>query len=809
MVVGVSFAQSDHGGPGGRPSSPASEEIRAVRIAEDLRLDGRLTEACWSSVPRVSDLIQRSPVRNAPATQLTEIAFVYDDQAVYVGGRMYADRPETINRLMSRRDEPGNGDRLIVTFDTYHDRRTSFSFGVTAAGVRLDWYHPHDSESDSDPSFDPVWEVEVTVDSLGWTAEMRIPFSQLRFNQVDVQTWGVNVSRYVPARNELDYLTMPRPTRWASNFRRLVGIEGVRQSRRLELTPFVAGAGTFTADPALGDPFDDGSDMETRVGLDMKVGLGPNGTLEATVTPDFGQVEADPAEVNLSAFETFFPERRPFFREGAALREGGGQGYFYSRRIGAAPPGSASGHFIDQPKNSTILGAAKITGRLRSGLSVAALSALTRREHARTLDTLAGAYGMTEVAPVTGYGVLRLEQELGPSVSTAGLIVTGVRRDFTSGSSLGSILPRQAYAGAMDWNLKLVGSRHELGGHTGFSLVEGDPAAILEVQRASAHYYQRPDAGHVRLDSTRTSLTGYTMGLRVRRSAGPPWRLSGGITFESPGFELSDLGRQLQSDDIDAFADIRYFNPRPGPLFRFYAVSLGVRSGWNFGGTRQFSRLSLEARTTWLNFLATTASVGFSASALADNLTRGGPLMKTGGAWQVSGGLATNSNAKTRFRADATYYNNRTGTWSSEVGTGLSLQPSARFTVSVDPSYSRLVESRQYLTAMSRAGAATFGSRYVFAFVERSELAARFRLSYSLTPDLSLEVYAEPFAASGRFYDFGELAAPRTSQLPLYGTDGTGISRVAGDSVEVTDGAESFRLANPTSASARSAATWC
>ena len=253
------------------------------------------------------------------------------------------------------------------------------------------------------------------------------------------------------------------------------------------------------------------------------------------------------------------------------------------------------------------------------------------------------------------------------------------------------------------------------------------------------------------MDSTRTSLTGYTMGLRVRRSAGPPWRLSGGITFESPGFELSDLGRQLQSDDIDAFADIRYFNPRPGPLFRFYAVSLGVRSGWNFGGTRQFSRLSLEARTTWLNFLTTTASVGFSASALADNLTRGGPLMKTGGAWQVSGGLATNSNAKTRFRADATYYNNRTGTWSYEVGTGLSLQPSARFTVSVDPSYSRLVESRQYLTAMSRAGAATFGSRYVFAFVERSELAARFRLSYSLTPDLSLEVYASRSRRAGGF----------------------------------------------------------
>jgi len=358
----------------------------AVRVADGaIRVDGRLDDAAWPDVPALTDFVQKEPVEGSPANDRMEVRFAYDNAALYVGARMSSAAP--IQAPMDRRDNGDQAEHFGVFLDTYLDRRTASAFGVTAAGVRLDEYFGSDND-EGESDYDPVWVARTSIDERGWTAELRIPFSQLRFTDRDPQVWGLNVKRWIPSRNEEVYWALVRRTEegWASRFGDLHGISGIRPSRRIELLPYVASGSHVFGDPTPGNPFTDSVDVDGRLGLDAKVGIGSNLTLEATVNPDFGQVEADPAEVNLSAFETFFTERRPFFLEGINLLNNQDDNWFYTRRIGAAPAGRAPGDFVDYPATSTILGAAKLTGRLQSGTSIGMLGAVTGEEFARTFS---------------------------------------------------------------------------------------------------------------------------------------------------------------------------------------------------------------------------------------------------------------------------------------------------------------------------------------------------------------------------------------------------------------------------------------
>ena len=792
--------------PTGHANSPdeaaetgGGKQIRAARI-EGLppRVDGSLDDRVWQNAQYASDFLQRGPDGGYPPAERTQVAFLYDDEALYVGARMYSASPFHVRALGSRRDDPANSERIIVSLDTYHDRRTAYSFGVTAAGVRIDYYHPRDSEASRDYAFDPIWEARAAVDSSGWTAEMRIPFSQLRFSDGTSPVWGVNVNRWEPTRRlNVYWAVVPlNETGWASRFGELLGIDTITPAERLQLVPYVAGQGTF-AERDAANPFNDqGSEMRGRIGGDLKWRIGSNLTLDATVNPDFGQVEADPAVVNLTAFETSFPERRPFFIEGSQLLQGDGPNYFYSRRVGAPPHGTSAGDFVDQPLNTTILGAAKVTGRLQSGLSVGALAALTDSERARTFDEASGSFASVPVEPLTGFGIVRLQQQFGPSASTAGLILTGVRRDLSRETSLEGLLSRQAYAGGGDWNLRFAGGMYELSGYAGFSAVEGDSTAILRLQRSSARYFQRPDADYVSLDASRTSLSGYTGSVRIAKNAGRHWLWEASGTVRSPGFEINDAGGMASADDIDAFAQLRYRSTRAGSLFKNYELALYANSGWNFGGVRQFTSPTLFASAMWQNFWRTYLQVGVDTRARSDDLTRGGPLMGTGAGWSASTGIAGSGASKNQWSLDATYSNDELGGWSHSLGGGFSLRPGSRMELSLYPGYARANEARQFFTSREGGGQATFGRRYVFSFIDRSTLYTQLRLKYAFTPDLNLELYAEPFASSGRFHDFGELRAPGSRELRLYGTDGTTVDRAEDGSLLVTDGAEGFRLEN-------------
>ncbi len=787
-------------GEGPPPPSPRDTEGRKlVRAAQaragEIEVDGRLDDVVWRRAAFAADFEQKGPDRGYPPRERTEIAFAFGEDALYVGARMATKASDALYAPVGRRDEPGIADRILVSLDTYLDRRTAYTFGVTAGGVRIDHHHPEDREGRRDLGFDPVWEARTASDSTGWTAEMRIPFSQLRYNEVDETSWGVNVRRWDPgAFLNAYWVVVPiYETGWASRFGTLEGKTAPAQARRLEVTPYGVATATFLDSEiaAGGDP----SDTNTRFGVDLKAGLGSNLTLDATVNPDFGQVEADPAEVNLTAFETRFEERRPFFVEGSQLLRARGPEYFYSRRIGSIPQANGLGEVVEAPVNGTIAGAAKLTGRLSSGLSVGGLAAVTTAKDALTVEDSTGQIVPVPLAPTTVYGVTRVQKEFGEHGSSAGFILTGVERNLGVDSGLERRMPRRAYSGGGDWNLRFADGQYEFGGHAGFSTVQGDSSAILSIQRSSARYFQRPDASHVEVDPTRTSLSGYTGGLRLSKLGGEHWLWDVGFNAESPGFELRDAGILDSSDDLELSGGLRYRESRAGSVFRHYTLGVSLNSGWNFDGVRQYTLPGLFASGTWRNFWRTWVRVGFQTPALSDDLTRGGPLMGTPSGVRTSIGLSNSAASPNQWSVSARTFFDQFGGWSVSLDGWVSVRPSPNIELAFAPGFLRATDSRQFFDNLAGGSESTYGRRYVFSRLSRSEIYAQLSASLAIAPELTVELYAEPFASSGHYKDFGELAEAGGSQLRLYGTDGT-TAQPTEDGLLVTDGDDSFTLWN-------------
>jgi hypothetical protein len=757
--------------------------VRAERlIGAGIKLDGRLDDAAWAQAAWITDFTQKMPNEGAPPTDSMRIGILYDGDALYVGARMYSKDPSKLQAPLSRRDNTSQADHLWVSFDTYHDRRTAYSFGVTASGVRMDWYHPTDNEFDLDPGFDPVWEGNAVIDSVGWTTEMRIPFSQLRFTDKPVQVWGFNADHWNPATSE-DVFWIPVPTNrtgWASYMGELVGIEGIKPTRRLELTPYSAGNATLTGGRDRRNPFDDGKNLAARAGADLKMGLGPNITLDATVNPDFGQVEADPAVVNLSAFEVFFDEKRPFFTEGAQLLRGNGPSYFYSRRIGGRPGCPGLGDYRDCPENATILGAAKVTGRLASGLSLGGLAAVTAREDVRTYDTATATFGRAVVAPPAGYGVVRVQQELGASRSVVGVTLTTVQRDLGGDPLLLGRYTRKAYTGGADWVLRWDRGAYVLRGWLGFSAIRGTAAAIDRVQRSGVHFFQRPDAGYVQYNPARTSLTGSIANLSLSKTSGS-WLYDLQAGWESPGFDPNDAGRLGNADGRTGFAGLRYRQTKPRGKFQNYGASISTGGEFDFGGDRQYLFIEPAVDLTFRNFWTLNMYFDFWPRAFDHSATRGGPTMATVQNWNYVVRLGNQFGAKTSWNVRVYYGEDELGGETYRLSGGLSIRPSSRFQFSATPNYLRAIAPRQYITTLDSGPAATYGGRYVFGFIDQSTFLMQLRANYTIGPDLTLEVYGEPFAASGRYYGIGHLAAARTFNLVQYGPDTTTTPSIGRD----------------------------
>lgn len=772
---------------------PPPKQAQAIRVPNgSLHLDGLPDEALWASAPPITDFVQKEPVFGVAPSEGMELRFAYDDEALWVGARMEV-KARLIQAPLTRRDGTFRAEHLWISLDTYRDKRTAYSYGVSAAGARMDFVHRTDSESNRDSGYDPVWQAMAQRGEHGWTAEFKIPFSQLRFNAAESQVWGLNVDRWIPSTNE-DVFWIPIPkdeTGWSSRMGELHGISGVKPTRRVELLPYVSGTGVSGKDE--GTPFRDGWDHDERAGLDFKMGLGPNLTLESTIRPDFGQVEADPAEVNLSAFETIFPEKRPFFTEGSSIFNGV-SGYFYSRRIGGAPAGEVEGDAVKYPRNSEIIGAAKLSGRLASGLTVGGLFAVTAQEEAKIFDLASGTVREVTVGPRTSYAVMRFKQELGGNGSGVSLFLSGVTRDLDKASPLAALYNRNAFTSYVDFTHRFGNRTYELQGNLGYTRVEGEPADIERLQRSSARYFQRPDATHVRLDPNRRRLDGGSGSIGLSKGEGR-WTFDASLGFESPEHERNDVGSLRSADGKFAFAGVGYRQNTPGRFYR-YEVRLFGNAEKNYAGELQSKSAGIEGGLTWRNFWDTSFSVTLQGEAQDQRLTRGGPSMGTPPGWRASFQQGNRFSSPKRFFVNVYASGDEDGGSGHGFGGTLALQASPRLSLQLNPSYSKSTSTRQYVDTLEGGRSQTFGQRYVFATVDRTTLSTQIRASLILKPDLTLDVYAEPFAASGAYRDYGELLEPRSRLLRLYGQDGTTLVAHADGSQTVHDGRSTAEIAN-------------
>lgn len=806
LVAGVCTAAAGQQPPPGTRPGTTPKEARATRIpAGSVKLDGRLDEAFWERAQPVTDFAQAEPEEGAAPTDGMEVRFVFDETALWIGARMRAEHA-AIQDPMSRRDNGDQAEYLQIELDTYHDRRTAYMFGVTASGVRLDHFHPSDNETDTDSEFDPVWEARTSVDATTWTAEMWLPFSQLRFNDTPERTWGLNIKRWRPTINEEDYwVVIGRTARgWASRFGELRGIDGVTPKQRFEVLPYVAGSSRVTSADDANDPFDSGANLGGRVGADLKVGVGSNMTLEATFNPDFGQVEADPAEVNLTVFETTFAERRPFFIEGNNILEAGTSNYYYSRRIGARPNPPSGNQYVDSPDAATILGAAKLTGRLSNGLSLGFLAAVTDQEFAKVSNN--GVRSEIEVAPRTEWGVARAIKEFGRDAQL-GAHMTLVHREMDPGTTLAGRQTRNAITSGVDTRLRFKDRSYEASGNIGLTLLTGDATAISRVQQASGHYLNRLDQPNYRYDPTRTTLGGAQVVGNVSKVAGRHWLWSNNIMIESPEFDPLDFGRLNYAGDLTTNHRLTYRETRPGKHLRAYSSQWSLVPYWYFD-TNLGVRYNLQSNNsaTFNNFWVSSLNVTRFFRGNDAQMTRGGPSMGVPLGWAWTASLRNSTGAKTAWSASVNRRSNELGDHTMTTNVSLSARPTPSLQFSVAPEFADENGTastfsgpinRQYITTIRGSGRPeNFNNRYVFGVVDRTTLSAQFRVSYTFKPDVTLDVYAEPFAASGRYTAYGEMIRPRDINLRMYGTDGTTIIRQSDGSYRVTDGAASFTLAN-------------
>ncbi len=792
-------ALGQNGGPNPEPDSLSTKHnpghssatpfLTAIPRSGPIRLDGRLDDGAWNRAPMGSDFRQQQPDDGNPATQRTEIRFLYDDEALYVGARMYDDLGGVgVRSQLVRRDQQfASSDFLNLVFDTYHDHIGRTTFTVNPSGVKQD---AGQASAMADPSWDPVWEVATAIDSLGWTAELRIPFSQLRFNRDAEQTWGLQVWRNVSRLNELSMWSYwsREEAGGASQYGHLQGIKISGTPSRGEMLPYgVAQYEALKPGPA-GDPFYDPHNSAFRAGADIKYRLSSSLTLDATVYPDFGQVEVDPAVVNLSAFETFFPERRPFFIEGNGIFQFGGMNcffcsnasglsMFYSRRIGRQPQGSLppGAEYSDRPDATSILAAGKMTGRTKSGWSVGVLNAVTASETARILTD--GVTGHQQVEPLTNYFVGRTQKNLNNGNLTIGAIATSVIRQLDA-PLLRSRIPSHAEGLGVDWNWFWGNRSYRVMGSLAGSNVSGDPGAIDRLQRSSARYFQRSDRGNGSnglfsdaYDPTATNLRGYAGYARVAKESGA-WLWEAAVNLRSPGFEMNDIAFLTQADYVYLNANLVRNLTTPTHWYRSALLILGGHRQYNFDGDLTDEQYQVFGQFQFLNYWSVGGFYLRRPGTLDDRALRGGPAVQRPSMDYWSLRMNTDTRKAMSFNADGSLGVRTDGTRTYRFSSGANVRPASNIQINIAPSFSHSESGYQYLTTIADPTATQFdGYRYVVADLTQENLSIDTRVNVTFSPTLTLELFMQPFVSSVDYDRFKEFDAPRSSSRSVYGED--------------------------------------
>ncbi len=751
----------------------------AISVAKSPTIDGLLNDPIWLQGEWQGQFIQREPEENQAPTGQTQFQIHYDANNLYIGIQCLDPDPAAINSRKSARDGL-EGDWIQLLFDSYHDQRSAFSFTLTAAGDKGDHTLAMDGQEE-DPSWNPTWDGKSHMDSLGWTAEIQIPLNQLRFSDQEIQVWGFQVVRKIFRKAELSVwqrVPLDAPT-WVGSFGELHDLQP-RLQRQIELQPFITSALKTHAGTPVGP--EARSITETfSAGLDGKIGISNHVTLDFTVNPDFGQVEADPAAIALDGFQLFFEERRPFFIENKQLfnyqfsnpQMGGtfsSDNLFYSRRIGRSPQGSVHiqpGEFSQVPDNTTILGALKLSGKTQKGLSFGVLESVTSNEYADIIDGEKDR--RVRVEPLTNYFVARVQQDFNHRNSFIGGILTATHRDLSPELQF---LHQSAYTGGLDFRHQWNERNWYLQGSLVMSQVQGSSEAIYQTQTSIAHLFQRPDAAHLSVDSTLTALIGHGGDIRLGKAGKGHFTLETGVTWRSPGLELNDLGFMRSADEIQDYMRLTYRSLQPFGAFRQGSIVYQHWVVWDFAGQLNYIDWDVELNATFQNNGYATLGFFSQPHIYSRSLLMGGPriyLPDQYGAWWA---LGSDPRKKLYFGLSGWTKTGGVGSYKLlDSGLQLTYQPIDQFSTSLQPKFTLIRDRLQFTDQVNFQQ----NQRYILSYLDQNTFSLALRLNYTFHADLSLQYYGEAFLTSGKYQAFNfilePLAKAQADQMHFFQTE--------------------------------------
>ena len=764
------------------PISPV--KIAAERVREVMSIDGNLSERIWRR-PGLTVFTQKLPNEGAHPSQKTEVWLAYDDVALYVAARMYDSAPDSIIQILGRRDADVTADWFTFDIDPYHDRRSGFFFALSAAGTLRDGTLYNDDWNDN--SWDGVWEGRTRIDADGWTAEMRIPFSQLRFHHAEKYIWAVNFSRFIGRGNESGFVvyTPQNGSGFVSRFIDVEGIENIEPPHDFEALPYVTSRAEFSQH-ASGDPFNNGSKYSPGVGVDLKLALSTDLTLNGTINPDFGQVEVDPAVVNLSDVETFYNEKRPFFIEGANVFQFGQGGsnnfwgfnwgnpnFFYSRRIGRAPQGSLpSYNYVDMPLGTHILGAGKLTGKVGGDWNVGMIHAVTARENAQI--EVSGIRRNVEIEPLTYYGVGRIQRDFDDGKQGIGFITTYTNRFFSDDRLKADINAHALVTGVDGWLFLDSDKTYVVTGWGAFSDIHGTQSRITALQESSRHYFQRPGLSQLSLDTTATSLNGYAGRWAINKQKGA-WQLNSAIGVISPGFDVDDLGFIWRTDIINYHFMVGYKWTDRTDYYNNLRLNIATFGSNDFGGNKVWQGYFGMINVELPNFYQVGFSYAFNPPSIDTRSTRAGPAMLSPTGWELDFNFSSDGRKPVVVSAYGSSYIGGGG-YQFQTEIDIEYKPAANIDLTIGPSFNRYATQAQWVGSyVDPTANATYGSRYVFTDMDQKTVSANIRLNWTFTPELSLQLFIQPLISSGAYLNLKQLSQSRTFNFGYFGRDGSTI----------------------------------
>jgi len=741
-----------------------SKSFQAQKIKKSPQIDGRFNEEAWKKSDWINDFTQRSPYEGKEPSELTKFKILYDNDYLYVGIRSFDSQPDKIVKRLSRRDNL-EGDYVSVQIDSYNDKRTAFVFSVTAAGVKEDMVISDDGNNNN-INWDPIWYVETQIDDKGWTAEMKIPFTQLRFSKKGEQSWGFEIIRSIYRHQEsVMWKLIPKDAGgWVSQFGQLKGMNNIKPQKEKSITPYTV-AKLEKFEKVAENPFkSSGSNSNINAGFNGKFGVTNNLTLDLAINPDFGQVEADPSQVNLSAYETFFEEKRPFFIEGSNIMNfrlmvfGNfmSDNLFYSRRIGRTPhyyPDAEDDEYVKTPDNTNILSALKLTGKTKSGWSVGVLESVTGKETATISD--GNDNFQQTVEPLTNYFLGRVQKDFNEGNTMLGGIFTATNRKINHDHL--DFLHDQAYTGGFNFQHQWKDKTYMLAIRGIFSHVRGDNEAIIQTQRSSARYYQRPNTPHTKLDSSRNSLTGHGGSLMFGKMGNGKINYMLFVNYKSPGLELNDMGYQRKADEISQLGWIQYGFREPFSIFKNLFISSNQWIAWDYAGTNLVKGGNVQMSMNFKNHWDFHYGVNVNSVTLDRTALRGGQYFKEPASLNYWVNLGTDP----RKPVQIDLWGNQS--WrkfdyekSKNIGVNFTFRPHNTLDVSISPSYSTSNKEIQYIDTKEL----TNDTKYLMGTINQTTFGLSLRINFSILPDLSIQYWGQPFIASGNYSDFKYITDP-------------------------------------------------